>query len=352
MVNLTNFIEHMGAVATLKHITGKDYDDDYDEATPVYSSSSVYALMQPLTGEDLKQLTGGVVDKATLKAYLSPDISISEEDRLTVGRETWRVEQVFARKDEYIKVLLSQLTLPQDAHYIAIISDAHWGQSDGDRTADYGANTASFISEAGTSYDTVIAVGDMFEGRSDQSWAANTANFIAGMKALDITDRIFVRGNHDADDTTRDDVDALLEAGGWVVEDAKRLTYTTTGGTTNIVCIDVCLTEWDEYAIQNEHLNELITALASGNRTYLFCHVPAVCSAFTLTNPKQLTYLFGIYDNFKGIISGHNHNAVGYQDIDTDITRGRGCGYGGCKRRLRGRAYLRWNSNYRHDLLC
>ena len=62
MVNLTNFIKHMGSSATLKHITARAFDDDYDEGAPTYASSSVYALMQPLTAEDRAQLTGGIID--------------------------------------------------------------------------------------------------------------------------------------------------------------------------------------------------------------------------------------------------------------------------------------------------
>jgi len=105
-VNISAFLRHVGTSATLKHITSTSYDDDYDEATYTYTESTVHIILQPLSAEDKKQLTGGVLDKATAKAYLAPNVQVAEGDLLTAGGIRWQVVHVAEKRDEYIKLLL------------------------------------------------------------------------------------------------------------------------------------------------------------------------------------------------------------------------------------------------------
>jgi len=304
MVSLANFIEHMGKSATLKHITGEDYDDDYDEATPVFSSSSVYALMQPLTGEDLKQLTGGIVDKATLKAFLSPDISIGENDRLTVGRETWRVEQVVARRDEYIKAVLSQLTLPSDYAKIAIISDVHWGQTDGE----YVAACASLTTDIGTDYDEIVFLGDAWETYADDlpAWHAALASLAARHK-------IYVWGNHDYNSDTYSAAYTALEGYGYDPSHPRLLEI----GDTTLIFINT----FDGTITETElsGLSDRLDAVASTQTVYVFGHIPVIVAtghdSMRLDNYEQLTYLLSKH-SVAVYIAGHDHNVVGEYDDD------------------------------------
>ena len=105
MVSLANFIIHTGSSATLKHIASTSYDEDYSEGTPTYAESDIYILLQPLTSEDKKQLTGGVLDKARLKAYVSPAITIGGSDLIVVDTTTWTVLITYTL-DSHIKLIL------------------------------------------------------------------------------------------------------------------------------------------------------------------------------------------------------------------------------------------------------
>ncbi len=107
MTSISNLLTHIGTTATHKHITSTTYDEDYDEATYTYSSSTTHVLLQPLSAEDKVQLTGGRIDKAQAKAYLPAGTAVSDGDQLVVGSDTWAVLSVETR-NEYVKAILTK----------------------------------------------------------------------------------------------------------------------------------------------------------------------------------------------------------------------------------------------------
>ncbi|MHC1602061.1 MAG: metallophosphoesterase family protein [Methermicoccaceae archaeon] len=304
MVSISPFLRHVGVNAYLKHITSKSYDDDYDEATPSYSQSSVYALLQPLSAEDKKQLTGGAIDKATIKAYLPPNTAVGRDDLLTVGTdsyETWRVEKVLASRDEYVAVALSQTTLPPQYARIAIISDIHVGQADGD----FAESCPKLVNDIGSSYDLVVYLGDQWETTDFPDKLNDWIDCLAAISPRQ-GHKFYVWGNHDWGDGDHvDEATTLMKAAGYEPEHPRIYTL----GDTALVFINTQTGTIS--AAELSGLSDALDRLTDYSDVFVFGHIPMLHGDWQLDNKQQLRYLLSKYPNLNAYISGHDHGAVG-----------------------------------------
>jgi len=92
-MNVNNFIDTHGTSVTLKTLSEAAEDTTYGTMTESFSESTISAVLS-FAEENDRLVRQGILNTGDMKAYVKPDQTIAEADKITFGGVDWLVVYV------------------------------------------------------------------------------------------------------------------------------------------------------------------------------------------------------------------------------------------------------------------